>query len=205
MESENEPLEPASTESGDRKKKKKKVGTSRGVETLFRNVCRVHVEVSSLADTKANFLISVNSVLLVLATAHAKEIVTHQILLIPAAIVIGTCVGSMIFAVLVARPRVTYADAAVIDSPKRATNLLFFGAYTDLSKEEYVQELTGLIRDPELVYPAMMSDLYDMGKVLRKKYYRLQLAYGFLLYGLPTGLVLFLAIQTVLRLLGIDG
>jgi hypothetical protein len=46
----------------------------------------------------------------------------------------------------------------------------------------------------------MAADIYDMGKVLERKFERLQTAYGYLLYGLPIGLVLFLTIQTILKL-----
>ncbi|HQW29620.1 MAG TPA: hypothetical protein PK529_10575, partial [Verrucomicrobiales bacterium] len=42
--------------------KEKSPGMSKGVETLFKNIYRVHVEVSAMADNKANFLISVNSI-----------------------------------------------------------------------------------------------------------------------------------------------
>ena len=71
----------------------KKLGSNRGVETMFRNACRVHVELSAIADSKANFLISVNSIILILAAAHGKEVVTDKLLLFPAVIVIGSCVG----------------------------------------------------------------------------------------------------------------
>ena len=83
----------------------RKLGTKRGVETIFRNAYRVHIEVSALADAKANFLISVNSIILILIAAHGQKYITHKGLLLPVGIVIATCICSMIFAVLVARPR----------------------------------------------------------------------------------------------------
>jgi len=188
----------------DKKKKEKKPKTSRGVETLFRNIYRVHVEVSAMADNKANFLISVNSIILVLAAAHAKEVVTDRLLLIPAAIVIFSCIGSMVFAVLVARPRVT-GDMPSETVEKMAPNLLFFGVFTQISKESYVESLMRLTKDKEEVYPAMAGDIYCMGIVLKKKFQRLQTAYGFLLYGMPGGIFLFLVMQTILRIFDMEG
>lgn len=190
MESTDMPLDPESLDEaalGALKKTKrlKKLGSARGIETLFRNIYRVHVEVSAMADNKANFLISVNSVILVLAAAHGKEVVTDEWLLIPAAIVIGSCIGSMVYAVLVARPRVTCAQKEDKDKPEcfENPNLLFFGGFTKVQKKLYVEEMTELVLNGEKIYPSMMSDIYDMGKVLKRKFERLQTAYGFLLYG----------------------
>ena len=181
----------------------KKLGSNRGVETMFRNACRVHVELSAIADSKANFLISVNSIILILAAAHGKEVVTDKLLLFPAVIVIGSCVGSMVYAAIVARPRVTRVrekgERKLND--EEDPNLLFFGGFTKIQKEEYVESMGDLILRPEAIYPTMAADIYDMGKVLERKFERLQTAYGYLLYGLPIGLVLFLTIQTILKLI----
>ncbi|MEM1440717.1 MAG: Pycsar system effector family protein [Verrucomicrobiota bacterium] len=183
-------------------KKMKKLGSNRGIETLFRNIYRVHVEVSAMADNKANFLISVNSIILILAAAHGKEVVTDEILLLPAALIIGSCIGSMVYAVLVARPRVTSDHSDARDQPdgKSETNFLFFGGFTKMQRDEYVEGMTDLVTNPESIYPSMMADIYDMGSVLNRKFRRLQTAYGFLLFGLPGGIFLFLTIQTILRM-----
>jgi hypothetical protein len=180
-------------------KKVKKSTSSRSVETLFRNMYRVHVEVSAMADNKANLLISVNSIVLILATAHAHEVVTDPILLLPAAIIIASCLGSMIFSVLVARPRVT-GDHCVVPEVSTNADLLFFGAFSRLSREDYITSLTDMVNERDSIHEAMASDIYNMGFVLKKKFRRLQTAYGFLLYGMPIGIVLFLTIQTILRL-----
>ncbi len=176
--------------------KKKKLGTSRGIETLFRNTYRVHVEVSALADSKANFLISVNSIIMILVVSHGMEYITHKALLFPAGIVMATSIGSMIFAVLVARPRITKNNGRGTHLQKDGSNLLFFGSFTELTKEEFIASLSETIKDAELLYPMMMADIYEMGKVLRKKFARLQIAYGFLLYGMPVGLIIFLIMQS---------
>ena len=46
----------------------------------------------------------------------------------------------------------------------------------------------------------MMGDIYEMGIVLQKKYTRLKLAYGFLLYGLPIGLITFVIMECIIVL-----
>ncbi len=179
-----------------KKKKQKKLGTNRGIETLFRNTYRVHVEVSALADSKANFLISVNSIIMVLIVSHGMQYITHPNLILPICLVIATSIGSMIFAVLVARPRIT--NTPYVHAGKGGSNLLFFGTFTQISKEEFIEGLSDTIKDPDILYPMMMGDIYEMGKVLRKKFARLQVAYGFLLYGLPVGVIAFLIMQVII-------
>ena len=181
--------------------KEKSSGMSKGVETLFKNIYRVHVEVSAMADNKANFLISVNSIILFAATAHWNEIVSEKPLLFPAAIVILSSILSMVFAVLVARPRIT-GEKPSDHTPLQAPNLLFFGTFTRVPKDEYVEAVIEMCKNGEEVYPAMASDVYVIGLVLQKKFERLQTAYGFLLYGIPGGILLFLIVQTVLRFMG---
>jgi len=46
------------------KKKKKGLGSTRGVETLFRSAYRVQMELTSLADNKANMMISINGIII---------------------------------------------------------------------------------------------------------------------------------------------
>lgn len=198
------PVPSGETDTGKKKaRKQKKLGSSRGIETLFRNIYRVHVEVSAMADNKANFLISVNSIILILAAAHGKEVVTDELLLIPAAIVIGSCIGSMVYAVLVARPRITCAQKEDRENRDCLENpsLLFFGGFTKIGKDQYIEGMTDIIENGAKIYPSMMSDIYDMGLVMKRKFERLQTAYGFLLYGLPGGIFLFLTLQTILQML----
>lgn len=176
-------------------KQHNKVGTNRGVETLFRNTYRVHVEVSALADSKANFLISVNSIIMVLMVSHGMNYIAHKVLFIPIGIVMATSIGSMVFAVLAARPRINKGGAHSTQVPDAGPNLLFFGSFTRLSKEDFIGKLTEIVRDPQALYRAMMADIYEMGLVLQQKFSRLKVAYNFLLIGLPIGVVIFLIMQ----------
>ncbi|MGB3118342.1 MAG: Pycsar system effector family protein, partial [Verrucomicrobiales bacterium] len=175
---------------------------SRGTETLLRNTYRVHVELSSLADSKANFLISVNSVIMMLVVSHGMSYISNKILLFPVIIVIATCIASNVLAVLCARPRIGGRNAkeAIADPIKDGSNVLFFGTYTGMQKEDFVHHLMGVLNEPEQLYSAMLADLFEMGKVLKIKYRRLQTAYGILLYGLPTGIVLFMVLQVYIIL-----
>jgi hypothetical protein len=81
----------------------------RGIETMFRNVMRTHVEFSGMADSKANIMISVNTLLLTAIIAIlARKLDTNPHLILPTAL-ITTVVSlvTLIYAVVVTRPKIT--------------------------------------------------------------------------------------------------
>jgi len=100
-------------EGGGKKKKKKKkekegLGSTRGIETMFRTSYRTHIDMSSLADSKANIMISINGLIMsILIASISPKIDTNAWLLLPTSVLLLGCLLSMVFAVLAARPRVT--------------------------------------------------------------------------------------------------
>jgi hypothetical protein len=63
--------------------------------------------------------------------------------------------------------------------------MVFFGSFTQLDEEEYVARLLELAADNVAVYEAFAHDIYQNGRVLaRKKYRLLGYAYRVLLAGL---------------------
>ena len=91
------------------KKKREKAetgfGSRRGVETLFRNAYRTHLDLISLAATKANIMISINGLILsFLFISEAFVMSAEPLLEIPTAIFLLTCFFSMAFAIISAMP-----------------------------------------------------------------------------------------------------
>lgn len=176
--------------------KKKKAGSARGVETMFRNVYRVHTDLSSLADQKANFLMTINGVVMaVVIGTNGIAFTSDSTLLLPTILVLMSAVASMIFAILAARPRITANTLSVDDAKKDRGNLLFFGNFVSLKEEEFTEAMMGLLDDNQKVYPVMIRDLYGLGLVLRKKFDRLRVAYTIILIGLPLGVSSFVVIH----------
>ena len=84
--------------------KKKGPGTNRGIETLFRASYRVQMELTALADNKANMMISINGIIIsIIIAAVAPKIDANPWLMIPSTIfLLGTLI-SIIYAILAAR------------------------------------------------------------------------------------------------------
>jgi len=193
----------------ERKKKKKKkkdkeekkqttgsmLGTSRGVETLFRTSYMVNMNLSSLADAKSNIMISINGIIIsiILGSISAK-IDTNPWLIIPTVILLIGCLASMVYAVLAARPRVSSKFITLDEVRASKANILFFGNFARLTEDDFIVGMTDLLRNTDLVYVNMMRDTYGLGLVLLKKYRLLRYSYSIFMVALIVGVAAFVTI-----------
>ena len=195
---------PKAEESVEKKKKKgkgkkgKRGGSGRGVETMFRTAYRTHLDLSSIADNKANIMISINGIIIsiLLATIY-PSLDYNRGLLIPSTLLLLGCLGSLIPAVLAARPRVTRREITIEDVRERRANLLFFGNFINLEEEDFLSGMWELINDRERNYTTMMRDLYGLGLVLEKKYRLLRVSYTVFMVGLAVGVLGFLVVYAL--------
>ncbi|NNF59255.1 MAG: hypothetical protein HKN04_13550 [Rhodothermaceae bacterium] len=171
----------------------KKMGSKRGVETMFRTSYRTNMDLSSLADAKANIMISINGLIIsILLASIAPGIDTNPWLLFPTTLLLLGCVSSLVFAILAARPRVQSHEVTLQDVKNKAANLLFFGNFAHLSRDEFLSGMEEIIIDGGAVYRNMMMDIYGLGLVLQKKYKLLRVAYTMFMIGLVVGVVAFI-------------
>lgn len=185
------------SQAGDTGKEKKGkrgggLGSSRGIETLFRTQYRVNMDLSALADTKSNIMISINGIIIsIILASIAPKIDANPWLLIPTLVLLIGCLASMIYAVLAARPRVSSKPITLEEVRKSKANILFFGNFARMTEEDYLEGMTELMRHTDLVYHNMMRDTYGLGKVLIKKYRLLRVSYTIFMFALVTGVLSF--------------
>ncbi len=156
------------------------------VQTFFRANYRNHINLSAIADNKANIMISVNSILisvLISILTYRNLSQTNPMILLPIVIFLVTGLASLIFAVLSARPKVTNVNKNLKEALDSRHNVVFFGNFVHLKLEEYEAAMDRLFRDPELLYGNMTRDLYYLGKVLEKKYRFLTISYNIFMLG----------------------
>ena len=172
----------------------------RGAQTFFRTNYRNHINLSAIADNKANIMISVNAILVsVLITFLSYRNIgenSPQILL-PVVVFLVTGMSSLIFAVLSARPKVTRLNPQQADPQTAKQNLVFFGNFVQLDLEDYETAMDELFQDGELLYGNMVRDLYFLGKVLDKKYRYLSISYTVFMVGFIATVVSFLVMLLV--------
>ncbi len=203
------PGSPSDVSTGEVKKKKKKkkkvtdgLGTSRGIETMFRTSYRTHMDLSALADTKANIMISVNGLILTIILAGVSpKIDANHFLLLPTSAILITTLISMIYAILSARPRVTSHVVTLEDIRDNRSNILFFGNFTKLSEEDFVTGMSEVLREQDTVYYHMIRDIYSLGGVLNRKFALLRISYTIFMYGLVVSVTMFLGVYLYVVLL----
>lgn len=196
---ESQPAEAEERKKGKKgKKKEDRLGTSRGIETMFRTSYQTHNALSALADNKANIMISINGIIIsILIASIAPRLGESSWLLLPTVVLLVGCVISMVYAVLAARPRVSRHPLSVEDARSGRANILFFGNFVRIPESDFVQGMEELMRNTDRVYLNMSRDIYALGHVLERKFRLLRVSYTVFMIGLVAGVGLLLATYVV--------
>ncbi|MBK9099235.1 MAG: HD domain-containing protein [bacterium] len=174
------------------KEKDKEKDAGRSIETMFRNTVRTHVDFSSMADTKANIMISVNTlVLTIIVSIMVRKLDTNPHLIIPTAMLTLTSLVTLVYAILVTRPKVTRGLFTEDDIKEKKVNLLFFGNFHKMSLNDFKWAMKEMMKDKEFLYDNMIMDFYYLGQVLGQKYQKLRICYTFFMYGLIISVLAF--------------
>ena len=117
-----------------------------------------------MADQKASILMGATFVVFTVAVGQANR--EHY----PLAIMVLAFFAavSALLAVSAIIPRVSG-----VPENSEGQNILFFGAFTHLSEDEFADRVLRLLASDELVFRTMLRDLYQNGQVLQHKKYRL--------------------------------
>ncbi len=179
------------------KKKLEKLSSQkpdRGIETMFRVTYRVHINLSSIADNKANILLSINAIIISIVLSSFVPIVasvsgesfsvSETPLAIPTGLLVLISLTTIVFAILSTRPQVNSGVFTREDILQKRTNLLFFGNFYRMDLNEYQWGINEMMNDSDYLYGSMAKDIYFLGKVLAKKFKLLRLAYNTFMYGM---------------------
>jgi putative nucleotidyltransferase with HDIG domain len=185
---------------------KNKAQPKRGIETMFRSIYHSHIQLSSIADNKANMMIHINTIIIsiMLTVVGAKfsflgtSFKENQRFIFPVISLLLTGLASIIFAILSAKPKVTERASSVEEMKKKKGSVLFFGNYSNLTIEEFENQMKELMKSQELLYGNMIRDLYFLGKVLTQKYKLLRFSYLAFMLGLIV--TVFLVILIIVHL-----
>lgn len=141
---------------------------------------RHHVQLSQMADAKANIIITVSSIVLTIAMGRLNDPELRTSMLTLA----GFSLVALLLAILAVLPK--YRPLKNLD-PKHLPpgfNIMFFGHFAELPKERFFELWGDALRTDAAVYENLTNDLYSIGTYLAKhKYPYLRLAYLFFLTG----------------------
>ncbi len=175
------------------RRKKKELLPERGIETMFRISLRNHINLSAIADSKANTMLSINALILSITfSTLVPQFGENPSLFIPTMILLSVCMLAIIFATFSTIPKVTTGTFTKEDIRQKKINLLFFGNFYNVDLLDYEWGMNEMMKDRDYLYGSLIRDLYFLGKVLAKKYRYLRYCYNIFMYGLIITLMAFI-------------
>ena len=182
-----------------RKKNKKKLGVgnsiiegNRSAQMMFKTSLRNHLDLSALADNKANIMLSVNALIITIIMPVAVSFIKGSLyLLVPLTTLLLTCLASMIYATLATRPIKMNGTTSPEKIQNGKANLFFFGNFYKMNFEEYKVSLQDSISREEALDDAIMRDLFFLGKSLGLKYSQLRVCYTIFMVGITLSVITF--------------
>lgn len=185
-------------------KKKHRPGSARGIETMFRTAYRSQLDLTALAATKANIMISLNGIILsVLTLSGPFVLVAEPMFSAPIAVFLATCLCSIIFAVLAAQPYSFKRKSTVDDFRDDKANILVFEHFASLDRDEHSKLMAELLRKNERIYMNMTWQLYLLGIAANRKFRLLKISYTSFLVGLTVSTIMLLVVIVVYHTIGL--
>jgi Family of unknown function (DUF5706) len=146
---------------------------------LVRTTQQINITLSQMADQKASILMGATFVVFTISVSQAAQ----RGLTISLSVLILFAFLSAMLAVFAIMP-------AVRPNANLPRNVLFFGWFTQMSEDAYVDEVLDDLANDEIIYRTMLRDIYQNGQVLQhKKYKYLGWAYRVFLAGLTLTLL----------------
>lgn len=143
---------------------------------MLRQTRMHHIQLSVMADIKANALMTIAAVMLTFSAPFiAREQFKHAVIILMI-FSLATIVLAM-FSVMPSTPiRIKKFEPADVHHP--TFNLLFFGSFAHMGYEQFLAAMDDVMNDPSKTYEVQVREVYTLGIFLATKKYRLlRLAY----------------------------
>lgn len=179
-----------------KKKKKKEKGYSKNTISILRTTLRNNIELTNIADNKANVLLSLNALMLTFIVPLMipnQDLIMEQGLFIPLGLLILTCLATISIAVLVLRPGKLGGQKIQIDE-KSQISPFFFGNFERMSKGDYLVYSNSVLEDDGKVKAFIANDFYHIGARLSEKMRWIRLAFNIFIFGLTVSILLTFAL-----------
>ena len=169
------------------------ISSNKSAQMIFKTSLRNHIDLTNIADNKANIMLSINAIIITitmpLLMSHVKSNGYH--LVIPTAILLITCVTSIIFAALATRPIKMNGKTKSDSLTDRRNNLFFFGNFYNMDLLDYQDALNKVISDQRVLDQSIQNDLYYLGSALGIKFKLLRKCYLVFMLGIAISVVAF--------------
>ena len=162
--------------------------------TAIDNILRLNqtniMNLTLLADTKANIKITVSSIVFSVTLSNMDS----EILKWPLTFLGVFSMIALIFAIIVILPKTGYPKThdGDIDRKSPIYNPLFFGLFAHIPLDEFKSEYAQRLEKDSRTYDAVVGNIYGLGRVLAtNKFKYLKLSYTSFLIGLVSAMSVF--------------
>ena len=164
---------------------KSAIQSEKSAQMMLKTTLRNNIDLTSIADGKANIMLSINAAILTLGMPLlAAYIPQFPYLVVPAGVLLITCVATIVYATLATRPVKTSGTTDLESIESGQTNLFFFGNYYNMPLAKYKEGLKSVFANQEVLDSSVMNDLYWLGVALGEKFNRLRICYAVFLIGM---------------------
>ncbi|MFT6810384.1 MAG: hypothetical protein ACJA01_003627 [Saprospiraceae bacterium] len=163
----------------------------RGIETWFRLTSKNLYSRLQIVDTKANILITANSIIIsvVLGSLYTRlDQDPHLIYAVGGMIL--TNVLSIAFATLATIPS-KQENVDLEQNTDVKHNLMTFDGFYKMPQKEYAATVMNLVEDGKTLYESMITDIHSLGVILSRKYRLIRISYLVFLYGVILSVLAF--------------
>lgn len=171
----------------------KTISKTKLAQTHFKTALRNHIDLSAIADNKANIMLSVNALIITVAMPFiAREVENNIKLLIPAIVLLTVCVTSMIYATLATRPIKMKGYVTDEEIEKGTSNLFFFGNFYMMDYNTYEKGIQHIVSEERFLDSSITRDLFFLGKSIGNKFANLRKCYTIFMYGMVIAVITFI-------------
>lgn len=175
-----------------KKNKEKGIQGSRSAQMMFKTALRNHIDLSALADNKANIMLTINAAIvtfvLPLGLSYAMQ---YNFLFYPLASLLITCLVAIVYATLATRPAKMSGKVPESRMQAGTANLFFFGNFYEMTFDEYKHGIDVIVNDDNIMEAAIMRDLHSLGTILGRKYRLLRICYTVFMVGVVVSVLVF--------------
>lgn len=159
---------------------------------MFKTALRNHIDLTNIADNKANIMLSINAIIITLAMPLlAGFIVEQPTLIYPLSVLLITCVVTVIYATMATRPIKMDGIPHHANLTSGETNLFFFGNFYKIPLSKYQESIRTVIKNDNALETSIINDLYYLGLALGTKFKLLRICYAVFMVGITLSVVTF--------------
>lgn len=170
----------------DKKKKKGKGELDKEILNIIRTTMRNNIELTHIADNKANVLLSLNALMITFLLPFVipyVDIIKEYHLSIPISILVLTCFMVIYLAVLVLKPGKFFHNQGKIEKGK-SISPFFFGNYYKMNQRDFMAYFKSAIANKDTVKSHIAEDLHYIGSRLGRKMTIIRIAFNIFMLGL---------------------